>query len=179
LVPTYFVGLPLLLAGAHLLVGWHLASFIVIFGSAILLLVSSYLMLRTLQIDGRLAIAAVVGLAWCPIFVFASSQTYSDVVASLGCALAALCVLKSSKANVVFALVAGASLGFVLLVRSTDCLLLPCLLILSPSWRHRIAIGVGCLPFVAAVIGYQHLVYGSALTSGYGDIFRFFTERCG
>lgn len=177
LVPTYFVGLPILLAGARLLVGWHLAPFIVILGSAILLLVCSYLILRVIDIEGRLAMAAVVSLAWCPIFVFTSSQTYSDAVASLGCALAALCVLRGSKENVTFALISGASLGFVLLVRSTNCLLLPSLLILSPSWRHRVAVLAGCLPFVGILFFYQKLVYGGALTSGYGDIFRMFGYR--
>jgi hypothetical protein len=177
LVPTYFVGLPILLACAHCLGGWDFASYVVILGSAMLLLVCSYLILRALEIERRLAMAAVVGLAWCPIFVFSSSQTYSDVVAGAGCALAGLCALKSSKANLIYALSAGMSLGFMLLVRSTNVLLLPSLLIMTSSWKNRVAIGVGCLPFVATLMGYQHLVYGGAMRSGYGAIFKIFDWR--
>jgi hypothetical protein len=170
LVPTYFVGLPILLAAAHILVGWHVASFIVIFGSAVLFLVCSYLMLRAIGIDWQLSMAATISAAWCPIFDFTSSQTYSDTIASLGCAVAALCILRGPSKNSVLPLISGMVVGFALFVRSTDFLILPSLLLLTASWRDRVAIGVGCLPFLAALVGYQFLTYGNGLVSGYGHV---------
>jgi len=174
LVPTYFVGLPLLLAAGDALVGWRGAPYLVELGFGLLAVACTYALQRHFGVGRLLALAVALNLAWCPVFVFGVTQPYSDTVATALCALAALGAVKGSERGRAWYGLAGAALGLGIVVRSTDALLLPALLVLVPIWRGRRTLLLGAAAPVALLLAYQRVLYGSALRSGYGDIFRIF-----
>ena len=171
LPPTYPVGLPLLFAAASKLVGWPLAPFVIEIGGAVAALWLCYLIARELRIGPALAVAGAAALGGCPIFVFTSIQPLSDTLATTW-TLASVFTALRARRHVAWAVACGAAFAVAVLVRSTNAVLLPALLVLlGLDWRRLALFVAGGIPGAVWLGYYNHTLYGSALRSGYGAIY--------
>ena len=167
--PTYPTGLPLHFALAGKILGWRVGPFVVELGAALAAVWLCYLVARETGIAVSLAAAGAVALAACPVFIFTSVQPLSDTLATAWCLVAVLTGLKA-RHHRGWAAACGAACAVAVLVRPTNVVILPALVVLlGADWR-RLGLAAICgLPGVAWMAGYNHALYGSALNSGYGD----------
>ncbi len=169
-VPTYPPGLPLHFALAGLLTGWNAGPLLVILSSALAAVWFCYLAARELGLAPTLAAAGAATLACSPLFLFSSLQPLSDTLAATWCLIAVWAALRARRGELGWAAACGAAFAVAVLVRPSNALLLPCLLMLLGDWRRLAAAALGGLPG-ALWLGYlNHALYGGALRSGYGDI---------
>jgi 4-amino-4-deoxy-L-arabinose transferase-like glycosyltransferase len=177
LVPTYPTGFPLHVALAAKLFGWSNGIRIVEILGALAGLCLCYAVGRELGLDRVLAAAATVVLAACPVMLFAAIQPLSDMLAMTWC-LAAVWAALRTRRQPGWSIACGAAYGMAVLVRPTNILLLPALLvILGLNWRRLALAVVGAIPCVAWLAFYNHSIYGGALRSGYFNWSEFFALR--
>lgn len=177
--PTYPTGLPLLLALAGQLLGWHAGPLLIVVLAAVGALWLCYAAARELGLDPALAAAGAAMLATFPVFIFTSLQPLSDTLATT-VTLAALYAALRARHRDAWALAAGAAFAFAVLVRPTNFLFAPALLVLVGANARRLALfAAGGIPGAAWLALYNHTLYGSALRSGYGDIFSAFALSYG
>lgn len=170
LSPTYPVGVPLHLALAGKLFGWAAAPVIVGVGAALAALALMYAVGRQLGLPPVLAATGAGILAAYPVFVFMSVQPLSDTPATAWC-LAAVWTALRAREQRVWALATGAALAVAVLVRATNLLLLPALVVLlGLDWRRLGLALLGGLPGALWLGYYQRALYGSPFRSGYVDI---------
>lgn len=168
LPPTYAPGLPLQLFLPGKLLGWPAGTIFVEMALALGGLWLCYAIGRECGLDPTLAMAAGAALAAFPVFLFTSIQPLSDTAAMTWC-LAAMWAALRARRNALWAAGCGAALSMAVLVRMTDLLLLPALLVLLlPNWRRLLLAGVAGLPGAAWLMYYNHTLYGGAFRSGYG-----------
>ncbi|MCE2861063.1 MAG: hypothetical protein RIR76_1099 [Verrucomicrobiota bacterium] len=168
--PTYPTGLPLHLAAAQAVLGTGAGTSAVMLGAAVGALALMYLAARWLGLGPPLAGAGVVALAACPVFLFTSIQPLSDTLATTW-GLAALVAGLRAGGSSAWAAAAGGALAVATLVRPTNLLLAPALLLLIGfSPRRWAAFVAGGLPGAAWLAWYNHALYGHPLASGYGNI---------
>jgi 4-amino-4-deoxy-L-arabinose transferase-like glycosyltransferase len=169
LPPTYPPGLPLHFAAAAKLTGWIFGPWLVELSAALAAVALCYLVARELGLDWSLAAAGAVALAVCPVFLFTSIQPLSDTLATAWC-LAAVYAALRTRQRPRWAVGAGVAFAIAVLVRPTNVVLLPALLVLIGfEWRRLIAFGLVGLPFAVWLGWYNHTLYGAATQSGYGD----------
>lgn len=177
--PTYAPGMPLLLAAASKVVGWHFAPLAVELALALGAVLLCYALARDAGIDPPLAAAGAVILAACPVFLFASLQPLSDTAATTFCLAAFFCAQRAPR-HLAWAAGCGLAFSFAILVRATNAVILPALaLLLWPQWRALAAAAVAGLPAAAWLAYYNHTLYGGALRSGYGPIWDAFALHYG
>ena len=174
IVPTYPVGVPLHFAAAGKLLGWHLGPFLIEIGGALAALCLCYLIGRELGLSPALAVAGAATLGACPLFVFASIQPLSDLLATTW-TLVSVCAALRARRHRVWAGACGAAFSIAVLVRPTNSVLLPALVILlGLDWRRLVLFVAGGLPGAIWLGYYNHTLYGGALRSGYGSFQVFF-----
>lgn len=179
LSPTYAVGVPLHLALAGKLLGWSLAPTVVGVLGALAALVLMYAVGRELGLDPALAAAGAATLAAFPVFLFMSIQPLSDTLATAWCLAAVLTALKAAR-HPAWAIACGAAVGVAVLVRATNVLILPAVVVLLGWDARRLALAVaGGLPAALWLGYYNHALYGSALQTGYVNIGEAFGWRYG
>jgi len=170
LLPVYPPGLPVHLALAAPIVGWEHAGVLVntLAGIAALLLV--YHLARRFELPAGWALVSVVLFAMFPVTVLYFTNMFSDGLATAWCAAAIACALAGHRSSR-FTALAGVAFGVAVLVRPTDALLLPALLV-ALGWRRRtlLAFAAGGLPVAFALGAYNLITYGQLLATGYGDI---------
>lgn len=177
LVPTYPIGLPLHFAALGWLIGLDAASTVVGVGSALLFALLLYLTGREFGVTRNWSLGLAVIAALSPLTLTYALQPMSDLVATGWTLAVILCALRSPR-HTGWAAGAGAALAMAVLVRPTNALLvLPALLALQPSLRTWIAFGFGGVPGALFLAGYNHALYGTYLTSGYGDVSSLFAAR--
>jgi len=177
LVPTYPVGLPLHLAAVGWLIGLGPAATVVAIGSA--LAFAFLLFLTSVEFGVRPGWSAALALfgSVSPLVVHYALQPMSDLLATVWTLTVILCALRSAR-HAGWAAGAGAALAMAILVRPTNALLfLPALLALQRSPRTWLAFGLGGVPGAAFLAGYNHALYGTYFTSGYGDVSSLFGLR--
>lgn len=197
LTPTYPTGLPLHFAAAGKTFGWHVGPLLIAVLSAAAAVGLCYLTARELGVSGELAAAGAVMLALFPVYVFTSVQPLSDTLATTWSLAALFAALRTQRAGLAggslpatsgetspresrrpgcgWALGAGASFAMAVLVRPTNLLLAPALLVLlGRDWRRLTAFVLGGLPGAVWLAFYNYRLYGHPLSSGYGDIFAAF-----
>ncbi len=168
--PTYPTGLPLHLAAAQTLLGTAAGTLAVMLGAAVGATALMYLAARWLGLGSSLACAGAVALAACPVFLFTSIQPLSDTLATTW-TLAALVAGLRAGGSGGWAAAAGLAFAVATLVRPTNLLLAPALLVLvGLSPRRWAAFVAGGLPGAAWLAWYNHTLYGHPLASGYGNI---------
>lgn len=172
--PTYPTGLPLHFALAGKLFGWSAGPLLVVVFAAVAAVWLCYAAARELGLSAPLAATGAAMLATFPVFLFTSLQPLSDTLATTWTLAALYAALRARRAPL-WALAAGAAFAVAVLVRPTNFLFAPALLVLFGfDWR-RLALWIaGGLPGAAWLALYNHTLYGSALRSGYGDIFAAF-----
>jgi hypothetical protein len=170
LVPTYPPGLPLHLAAASLVLGWEWGPLFTLVLGATGGLVLLYLCARELGVSAELAFAGSVVLGFCPVFQFSAFQPLSDTLATTWCTAAVWTALRARRGGLGWAWATGAAFAVAVLVRPSNALLLPCLIVLLGNWRRLLVAGIGGLPG-ALWLGYiNQLLNGHPLRTGYGDI---------
>ncbi len=170
LAPTYPTGLPLHLAAAGRVLGWQAGGFLVLMLAATGAVWLCYQTARELGIDHTLAAAAAVMLAAFPVFIFTSVQTLSDTLATTWTLAAMLCALRG-QTSLRWAAGAGAAFSIAVLVRPTNIVIAPGLIVLLGfNLRRLLAFIIGGLPAVGWLAFYNHTLYGGALRTGYGHI---------
>lgn len=177
LVPTYPTGLPLHFAAAGKVLGWTWGPRCVELAGALAALWLCYAVGRELGLARPLAAAAAIVLAACPLVLFAAMQPLSDLLATTWC-LAAVWAALRARRHPGWAAACGAAYGVAVLVRPTNILLLPALVVLlGLDWRRLALAALGGLPCAGWLAFYNHTVYGGALRSGYLNWSEFFALR--
>lgn len=177
--PTYPTGLPLHFALAGKLFGWQLGPAILIAGCACLTVWLCYRIGLQLGLTYDLAACAAVILAACPVFLFSSFQALSDMPATLWCLLSLYCALRARDAGN-WALACGFAYAIAVLVRPTNLIFSPALLIVLGLHIGRLArFVVAGIPAAAWLAWYNNYQYGGPLESGYGPILTAFELHYG
>jgi hypothetical protein len=171
LVPTYPVGLPLHLAAASWLVGWGGAGVVVNAVAALSALLLLFALGRHLGLPPAWAFACVVLLAVFPVTIRSFTWVMSDGLATTWCIAAVYCAFRAREGGERWALLAGVSLGFAVLVRPTNALLLVAVAAVLPLRpRPLAALVAGGLPAAVFLGFYNHALFGKALATGYSDV---------
>jgi hypothetical protein len=179
LVPSYPTGLPLHFAAAGKLLGWETGPYLVQILAAASAVWLCYLAARQLGLHYALATAGAAILAAFPVFIFTSIQTLSDTLATTWTLAALYCGLRA-RARRGWAVACGAALAMAVLVRPTNLLIAPGLIMLLGLNPRRLGLFVlGGLPGVIWLALYNHELYGGALRSGYGNTFEAFALHYG
>jgi len=180
LTPTYPTGLPLHLAPAALILGWDCGARVVFVGAALAALWLAYLSARRLGLGPALAAAGAIILGAFPVFLFTSVQPLSDTLATTWALAAIYCGLRAADGRYAWAAAGGAAFAFAVLVRPSNLLLAPALLVLSGfNWRRWFWFGLGGVPGAVWQAFYNRHLYGHAFRSGYGNIFESFGAQFG
>jgi hypothetical protein len=168
ITPTYPTGLPLHFALTGKLFGWLTGPRIVGVFAALGAVLLCFGLGRELGLDATLAATAATILALCPLFFFTSFQPLSDTLACTWCLASARLALRARRSRG-WAVACGAAFAVAVLVRPTNFLLAPALLVLlGLDWRRLGLAILGGLPGVVWLALYNHTLYGGALRSGYG-----------
>lgn len=177
MVPTYPTGLPIHLLLAAPLVGWEKAARLVNVLNVLAAGALLYALGRQLALSRPWSLVAIAFLWASPIFIFNSLQPLTDAL-SLTWALAMILMALKSRTRWTWGFAAGAAFGMAVLIRPTNVVLLvPLLLSLAWSWRALLATTLGGLPCAAWLFFYNARTYGSAFTTGYGDMSTAFDQR--
>lgn len=169
MVPTYPPGMPMLLALLRAAGGEQAQFFLgpLAAAAAVLLL---YRLARSLELPATWSFAAATFLAICPVFVFHGIQVMSDDLATC-CGLAAVVCAFRSAGSPRFAALAGACAGFGVLVRPTQVLLVPALLLAIGLRKRALAVfAAAIVPFALVQLTLNAHLYGNPLASGYGSV---------
>ena len=177
--PTYPTGLPLHFALAGKLLGWRTGPLLVVILAAVGAVWLCYACARELGLDRALAATGAAMLATFPVFLFTSLQPLSDTLATTWTLAALYAALRTRRAPG-WAIGAGAAFAFAVLVRPTNLLFAPALVVLIGFDLRRLALFViGGIPGAAWFAIYNQALYGSPIRSGYGDIFAAFAVAYG
>lgn len=170
MTPTYPIGLPLFLVGVASVTGWDLVAHVTLWLHAMLGVILCYLLARQLGLGPRSAATGALLLGASPVYLFTSVQALSDVPAVVWC-LAAVYGAWRSRAHAGWAVLAGAAVALAVLIRPTNILILPAVAVcLGISWRRWLALAVGGAPGAVFLALVNHRLYGSVVTTGYGDV---------
>ncbi len=179
LTPTYPTGLPLHFAAAGKILGWSVGPAAVGLLAATGALGLCYLVARESGVSVGLALAGAVTLAAFPVFIFTSVQPLSDTLATTWTLAALFAALRARRARS-WAWVTGGAFAMAVLVRPTNVLLAPALLVVIGLDAKRLGLfALGGVPGAAWLAFYNHHLYGGALRSGYGDVFAAFSFSYG
>jgi hypothetical protein len=177
ITPTYPTGLPLHFALAAKLLGWLPGSIAVGLFAAIGAVWLCYATARELGLEARLAAAGAAVLGLSPMFLFTAVQPLSDTLATTW-ALAAMWTALRAHRSTGWAIACGAAYAMAVLVRPTNLLLAPAVVIFLgldwKNWKKFLCFGLGGVPGAIWQGVYNHALYGGALKSGYGSIFETF-----
>lgn len=177
LLPTYPVGLPLHLAAAGLVIGLQPAATLVGVASALAFVLLLFLACREFGVSPGWSLSTALLGAVSPLVLMNALQPMSYLLAAVWTLAVMVCALRARR-HAGWAAAAGAALAIAVLVRPTNVLLfLPAALALPRSMRSWIAFGLGGLPGALFLAAYNHALYGTFLTSGYGNVRSMFAIR--
>jgi hypothetical protein len=177
LVPTYPIGLPLVVVGLSLLTTLDAAAHLAasLFAVAGLLLVMWLARACGLSQWGALLAAVILGTS--PLYLMMSLQLMSDTP-SLVWVTAAILLAWHSRDRRAWALLAGIALAMAVLTRPTNVLaIVPVAIALGVSARRWLWLLAGGLPGATVLVLFNLAAYGSAVTTGYGDYGELFGLR--
>ena len=170
LVPTYPPGLPLMVLAAHALVGWKSAGDLVMVLNSLAGIVVTFLLARRLGVPQAWAAVAALIVATSPVYLYMSLQAMSDVPSLFWVGLAILSALKSQE-KAAWSFLAGAAFSVAVLLRPTNTLMIiPVGIALGLSPKRWICLGLAGIPGAIYWMLYAKAAYGSAFTTGYGDV---------
>jgi 4-amino-4-deoxy-L-arabinose transferase-like glycosyltransferase len=174
MIPTYPMGLPLMILGMSYLTGWAHAADATLLLNALLSIIVLYFLARLCGLSRSLASLATIILGSSAIFLFQSLLNMSDVPALAWCSLAILLAMLARRDDR-WALASGAVVAMSVLVRPSDALVIvPVAIAIGFSWRKWVWLFIGGSPGVVFVSLLNLELYGSILKTGYGDVGGFF-----
>jgi hypothetical protein len=170
MVPTYPIGVPLLVVVTARAAGWDAAPQCVVVFHALAAILLMWWLGRCAGLSPVWAGTGAVLLATCPVFVFESLQLMSDVPATTW-AMATVLLAWNSRRHSGWALAAGAALGVAVLIRPTNIIVaLPAAIAAGLEWRKGLAFLLGGAPLAVAQMVYNQSAYGHPFASGYTDV---------
>ena len=170
MVPTYPIGLPLLIDVVASVVGVDAAPSWTISIHAIAGVVLMFLLCYACGLGVGWAALGALLLGVCPVYVSYSVQMMSDVPATTWSLAAVLLAWLSRRAGRL-SLAAGVALGVAVLVRPSNLMLvLPAAVALGANWRRWLGFVAGGLPLALLYMTYNYSAYGHVFASGYGRI---------
>jgi hypothetical protein len=171
LAPTYPVGLPLHLVVAARFVGWGGAGVAVNTVAALAAVLLLFALGRHLGLPSAWAFGSVVLLAVFPVTIRSFTWVMSDGLATTWCIAAMYCAFRARAGGGRWALLAGVSLGFAVLVRPTNAVLVVALAVVLPlRLRPLAALVAGGLPAALFLGFYNHALFGKVLATGYSNV---------
>ena len=170
MVPTYPMGLPVLLLAVAHVAGWDVAPTLTIVLHALFGLWLVHLLGREFGLEAGWAWLGSMLLAASPLYILMSLQLMSDVPALAWVTAAVLCAWKSRE-RPGMALVAGMVLSLAVLDRPTNLLtLVPISIALGLGLRRWLLLIAGGLPGAIFLAAVNRSAYGHAFTTGYGGV---------
>ena len=170
MVPTYPVGLPLLMVATSCFVGWLYVPGWVAGWNMFLGVLVTYGLGRECGLRPAWSWFAASILALSPLFVLMGLQPMSDVAALTWCTGAIYFALKTRQ-KAPWGLLCGFALSIAILIRPTNVLVfLPVLICLGFSPRRWAWVICGGMPGAVLLGVYNYAAYGKILTTGYGDM---------
>src|SRR3989442_12266160 len=169
LVPTYPVGLSLMVVAIAQLTGWESAAHLTMVLPALLGLALIFWLARACGLSSYASALAALLLATSPLYINMSLTLMSDVPA-LVWTTAAILLAWRSREDARWAVLAGAALSLAILTRPTNILAFaPVAVCLGVSPRRWLWLGAGGAPGAVMLVRYNIAAYGTAITTGYGD----------
>jgi hypothetical protein len=170
MVPTYPVGLSLLIAAVSPFTGWGAASHVTQWLQAMAGVALVFALARAAGLGPIAGLWGALILAASPLYVMMSLQTMSDMPALVWCTAAVLCAWFSQK-RARWAFAAGWCVAIAVLVRPSNLLIVaPVALCLGFNWRSWLWLIAGGLPGAAFQALLNFNLYGSPFASGYGSV---------
>lgn len=170
MVPTYPVGLSLLIAAVSPFTGWGAASHVTQWLQAMAGVALMFALARAVGLGPIAGLWGALILAVSPLYVMMSLQTMSDMPALVWCTAAVLGAWFSQKRDR-WAFAAGWCVAIAVLVRPSNLLImLPVGLCLGLNWRRWLWLIVAGLPGAAFQGLLNFNLYGSPFVSGYGSV---------
>ena len=170
MVPTYPIGLPLVIAAIASISGWDLAPHIALWLHAMAGVVLMFMLVRLSGLAPGWALLGAMLLALCPLYLMYAVQMMSDLPATTW-AMAAVLTAWLARSRRGWAPVAGVVFGMAVLVRPTNILLIAAVAIaLGLDRRRWLAFGLGGLPLAIVQALFNQAAYGHPLASGYGRV---------
>ena len=170
MVPTYPMGLSLMIMGVSYLTGWTHAADVTLLLNALGSVVVIYFLARLSGLSRSLAFLATIILGSSTIFICQALVGMSDVPALAWCSLAILLAMLTRQEDR-WALASGAAVAMSVLVRPSDALVVvPVAIAIGLRWRRWVWLCVGGLPGVIFGSLLNLELYGSIFKTGYGDV---------
>jgi len=176
MVPTYPIGLSLLMVAVAPVTGVSMAPHAVMLLHALLGVVMMFALARLVGLSPTAATLGAVLLAASPLYLYISLQAMSDTPALVWTTAAVYFAWRSQR-SAGWALAAGFSVAVAVLVRPTNLLVLaPVAVCLGLDWRRWLWLGLGGAPGAVLLGIFNHALYGKILTTGYGDVGSAFSQ---
>jgi hypothetical protein len=170
MVPTYPIGLPLIIAAIASVSGWDLAPHIALWLHAMAGVVLMFFLVRLSGLAPGWALLGAMLLALCPLYLMYAVQLMSDLPATTW-AMATVLTAWLARSRRGWAPMAGVAFGMAVLVRPTNILLIaPVAIALGLDWRRWLAFGLGGFPLAVVQALFNQAAYGHPLASGYGRV---------
>jgi hypothetical protein len=170
MVPTYPIGLPLLINIVASVAGVDAAPSWTISLHAIAGVVIMFLLCCAAGLTAEWAAFGALLLGVCPVTIFFSIQMMSDVPATTW-ALATILLAWLSRRDARLSPAAGLALGVAVLVRPTNLLLaIPAAVALGANWRRWLGFVAGGVPPAFLFLTFNYAAYGHVFASGYGRV---------
>ena len=174
MVPTYPVGLPLLMVATSWFVSWFYVPGWVAGWNMFLGVLATYGLGRECGLRPAWSGVAASILALSPLFTSMGLQPMSDVAALTWCTGTIYFALKTRQ-KAQWGLLCGFALSIAVLIRPTNVLVfLPVLVCLGFSPRRWAWVICGGMPGAVLLGVYNHVAYGKIFTTGYGDMWAAF-----
>jgi hypothetical protein len=170
MVPTYSMGLPVLILGMSHVTGWDRAADVTQWLHAMVALVVLYCLSRAMGLSHPLAWLGTLLLGLSSIFIHMALQAMSDVPALTWCSSSILAAWLSRR-DARWAVAAGFAFSMSVLMRPTDLLMIfPLAVVFGLGWRRWLGFIAGGIPGAIFLGAVNLQLYGKALTTGYGAI---------
>jgi hypothetical protein len=170
MVPTYSMGLPVLILGMSHVTGWDRAADATQWLHAMLSLVILYCLSRATGLSHPLAWLGTLLLGLSSVFIHMALQSMSDVPALTWCSAAVLAAWLSRRDSR-WAVAAGFAFSISVLIRPTNLLMiLPLAVVFGLGWRSWLGFVAGGIPGAIFLAAINLQLYGKVLTTGYGDV---------
>jgi hypothetical protein len=167
LVPTYPVGLPLMIMAVAQVTGWEAAADVTMVLHGLLGLALIFWLARECGLSSHISALAALLLATSPLYVYATLTLMSDTPA-LVWTTAAVLLAWHSREDDRWAVLAGAALSLAVLTRPTNILALaPIAICLGVSLPRWLWLSAGGAPGAVMLVRYNIAAYGSVVATGY------------
>ena len=174
MTPTYPLGFPAIIAAVTVLFGPTMAPKVTIWLHAIAALVLVGILAKKARLSNGWAIAGMVLLGTSPLMLSYSVQAMSDVPAMVWVTLIIVTAWSEGKAGVRHVFV-GIAFSMAIFVRPTNVLaLIPLSVCLAADWRKWLFFGLGGIPGGFVWFRVNVVLYGKAISTGYGDMSNYF-----